>query len=58
MANREQEFTLEHWEDDEYVICFRGTPIGSTLHKSEAYSIKRWLGSALNELITLDKEAQ
>ena len=50
MANREDEFTVEGWEADEYVICFNGKPVGQTLHKAEANGIKRWLGTALNDL--------
>jgi len=55
--NREEDFTLQAWEADEYIICYKGKPLGKTVHKTEGYAIKRWLGTALDELLrTIDEE--
>ena len=55
--NRESDFTLQAWEADECVICYKGKPIGMTVHKTEGHSIKRWLGVALDELLrTIEEE--
>jgi hypothetical protein len=50
--NRETDFTVQAWEADEYVICYKGKPLGMTLHKVDAYTIKRWLGTVLDELLS------
>lgn len=37
---------VELWEADEYVIVLEGVgPIGSTLHKTEANTIRNWLAT-------------
>ena len=51
--NREREITVKGWEGDEFVVYWRGTPIGQTLHEQDAYVVKRWLGTALDAIVTV-----
>lgn len=57
MTNREADFTVNPWEGDEYIICFKGRPIGQTLHKSDAFQVKRWIGVALDEILAVEVQA-
>lgn len=56
--NRKQDFTVESWEADEYVVCYKGKPLGMTVHKTEGYAIRRWLGTSLEELLRTIEEEQ
>ncbi len=56
--NREQDFTVEPWEADEYVVCYKGKPLGLTVKKAEGHAIKRWLGTALDELLRTIQEGK
>lgn len=46
-------FTLQKWEDDEYVICINGKPAGQTVSKGCGYSILGWLNSLPRTLIDI-----
>ena len=42
---------LEHWEGDEYIIEFKGKPVGCTLTKANGTAILHWLKNYLKYLI-------
>jgi hypothetical protein len=46
----QREWTMEHWEDQDYVICQYGEPIGKTLSKQDAKIILGWLESKAEKI--------
>ncbi len=52
--NREEDFAILSWEGDEYIISFKGRIIGQTLHKSTAFAVKRWIGTALDSILAIE----
>lgn len=56
--NREADFTIERWDAiDEYIMCYKGKPLGMTVTMREGIAIKRWIGVALDELLrTIEEE--
>lgn len=48
---KEPNISYSRWEDDEFIICAFGKPIGQTLHEKEARVVAEWLKTAVRELV-------
>lgn len=39
----QRQWTLQHWEDEDYVICQYGDPVGQTVSQKDGKMIIKWL---------------
>lgn len=46
---------IEHWDDDEYVISWKGQVIGQTLHLKDAIIAARWFKTVAPDFEWIEK---
>lgn len=46
----ESVFSLERWEGNDFIITYRGQPVGETVTEQQGKNILRWLNISKREL--------